>query len=168
MCIHTFFFSHTIFHCGLSQENDYSSLCCSVGLHCLSILNGIVGTYQPQTPCSSHSLALFFFFEAHYYLSTLTSLMWSCIRIATGVSRCIAIEGCPFPSVFSFLYCPVTWGRLQMLTCVCILWLQYVSTSIGWHTSSVFIRISVWVFMEVPYSELGFAFRGQVKYFDYV
>ena len=31
-------FSHTIFYNDLSQEIGYSSLYCTVGLHCLSIL----------------------------------------------------------------------------------------------------------------------------------
>ena len=31
-------FSRTIFHCVLSQEIGYSSLCCTGGPHCLSIL----------------------------------------------------------------------------------------------------------------------------------
>ena len=49
MASHTHrFFSHTIFRQGLSQETGYSSLCCTVGLHCLSILNGIVCIYHPK------------------------------------------------------------------------------------------------------------------------
>ena len=37
------FFFHTIFHHVLTQEIGHSSLCCTVGPHCLSIiLNGIV------------------------------------------------------------------------------------------------------------------------------
>ena len=43
-------FSHTIFHHVLSQESGYSSLCCTVGPHCLSILTVIVWIYQPQNP----------------------------------------------------------------------------------------------------------------------
>ena len=57
ICIHT----HThilflIFHHVLSQEIGYSSLCYTLGPCCLSILSVIVCIYQPQTPCSSHSL----------------------------------------------------------------------------------------------------------------
>lgn len=48
-------FSHTIFHHILSQENGYSSLCCTVGPRCLPILNVIVCIYQPQTPGPFHS-----------------------------------------------------------------------------------------------------------------
>ena len=50
------FFSHAVFHHVLSQETGYSSLCCAVGSHGLSILNVIVCIYQPQTPHPSHSL----------------------------------------------------------------------------------------------------------------
>ena len=38
-------FSHVIFPHGLSQEIGYSSLCCTVGPHCLYILNVIVCIY---------------------------------------------------------------------------------------------------------------------------
>ena len=41
---HTFFF-YILFHHGLSQEIGYSSLCCTVGLDCLLILNVIVCIY---------------------------------------------------------------------------------------------------------------------------
>ena len=47
---HTHSFSHIIFHHGLSQETGYSSLCCTVGPHCLSILNVIICIYWPHTP----------------------------------------------------------------------------------------------------------------------
>ena len=40
ICIH--FFSHIVFHHGLSQETGYSSLCYTVGPHCLTILDVIV------------------------------------------------------------------------------------------------------------------------------
>ena len=43
--LYTFF----IFHYDLFQEIGYSSLCCTVGPYCLSILNVIVGIYEPQT-----------------------------------------------------------------------------------------------------------------------
>ena len=39
---YTHSFSHTIFYHVLSQEIGYSSLCCTAGPHCLSILNVIV------------------------------------------------------------------------------------------------------------------------------
>ena len=52
MCVyiytHTHSFSHTIFHHVLPQEIGYSSLCCRVGPHCLSILNVIVWLYQGE------------------------------------------------------------------------------------------------------------------------
>ena len=50
------YFSYVIFLYGLSQEIGYSSLCCTVGLSCLSILNVIVCIYQPQIPSQSLSL----------------------------------------------------------------------------------------------------------------
>ena len=53
-------FSHIIFHHVLSQEIRYSSLCCSVRPHCLSILNGIVCiTNLLRLPLKLVSLALF-------------------------------------------------------------------------------------------------------------
>ena len=54
--IYIHYFLHIIFYHVLSQETGYSSLCCTVGPHCLSILNTIVCIYQPQTPHPSHSL----------------------------------------------------------------------------------------------------------------
>ena len=54
---HIYIFTHThiylhipflIFHHGLSQETGYSSPCCTVGSHCLSILN--VNRLQLLTP----------------------------------------------------------------------------------------------------------------------
>ena len=36
--IHTYIFFHTLFHYGLSQDIEYSSLCCTLGPYCLSIL----------------------------------------------------------------------------------------------------------------------------------
>ena len=50
------YLSHTIFHHVLSQETGYSSLCYTVGPHCLSILSVIVCIYQPPIPSLSHSL----------------------------------------------------------------------------------------------------------------
>ena len=54
LIIHTytffFFFFHTIFHHVLTQEVGHSSLCCIVGLQCLSIPHEIVCIYQPQSP----------------------------------------------------------------------------------------------------------------------
>ena len=49
-------FFNILFHYGLSQDNEYSSLCSTVGPCCLSILNVIVCIYQPQTPTPSLSL----------------------------------------------------------------------------------------------------------------
>ena len=45
--------SSIIFHCGLSQETRYSSLCCTVASYCLSILNVRVHIYWPQAPSLS-------------------------------------------------------------------------------------------------------------------
>ena len=55
--IYTHFFSYIIFHHVLSQVIGYSSLCCTVGPHCLLTLNKIVCIYQPQTPSTSHTLS---------------------------------------------------------------------------------------------------------------
>ena len=55
--IYLYSFSHTIFHHILSQEIGYSSLCCTVEPHCLSILNVIVCIYKPQTPPPAHFLS---------------------------------------------------------------------------------------------------------------
>ena len=45
MYIYTHFFSHTIFHHVLPQGIRYRPLCCSVGPHCISILNVIEGCF---------------------------------------------------------------------------------------------------------------------------
>ena len=50
--------SYIIFHHVLAQKTGYSSLCYTVGTHCLSILSVIVCIYQPQTQCPSFSLPL--------------------------------------------------------------------------------------------------------------
>ena len=55
---HIYSFSHILFHHGLSQVIGSSSLWCPAGPHCLSILNGIVSIYPPQTPRLSHCLPL--------------------------------------------------------------------------------------------------------------
>ena len=54
---HTFFF-YIIFNHSLSQETGCSSLCYTVGSHCLSLLNVILCIYLPQTPSPSHFLPL--------------------------------------------------------------------------------------------------------------
>ena len=46
ICIHTRSPSFIIFHHTLFQKTGYSSLCCTVGPQCLSILNVIVCIYQ--------------------------------------------------------------------------------------------------------------------------
>ena len=51
----TFFLKIFFFHYGLSKGIEYSSLCYTLGLCCLSILNIIVFIYQPQTPSPSLS-----------------------------------------------------------------------------------------------------------------
>jgi len=51
------YFSLLMFHCVLSKETEYSSLCYSVGPHCLSILNVSVCIDQPQIPSPSHFLS---------------------------------------------------------------------------------------------------------------
>lgn len=96
-------------------------------------------------------------FEVQCYLSTSVSELdiyqnchWSIkVSLLLNATRSLLwplalFLHCFFYSLYWFL---VTWRRLQMLTyvCGCILWVQYISTSIGWHTSSVFIEISVWV-----------------------
>ena len=47
-CIHIYSFPHTIFHHVLPQETGCSSLCCTVGPHCLSIPNVIVASINPK------------------------------------------------------------------------------------------------------------------------
>ena len=65
--------SYSIFHYGLSQETGYSSLCYTVGCHCLSILNVIVCIYQPPVPHPSH------FFAPHPWHPQVCSLHpWVC------------------------------------------------------------------------------------------
>ena len=54
--VNIYFCSHTIFRHVLYQETGYSSLCCTVGLHCLSTLKVIVCIYQPQTSHPFHFL----------------------------------------------------------------------------------------------------------------
>ena len=44
---------YILFHYGLSQDTEYSSLCYTVGPCGLSILYVIVCIYQPQTPSPS-------------------------------------------------------------------------------------------------------------------
>ena len=53
---HTHSFSHITFHFVLSQEIGSSSLCYTVGPHCLPILNVTVCIHQHQTPHSPYSL----------------------------------------------------------------------------------------------------------------
>ena len=48
----TFFFK-ILFHYGLLQDIEYSSLCCTAGLCCLSILNIIVCICESETPSPS-------------------------------------------------------------------------------------------------------------------
>ena len=49
-CIHIYILFHILLHDGLSQDIEYSSLCCTVGLCCLSIMNIIVCICSPHTP----------------------------------------------------------------------------------------------------------------------
>lgn len=44
-CIYMHSFSHAIFHHVLSQASEYSSLSCTAGPHCLSVLNTIVRSF---------------------------------------------------------------------------------------------------------------------------
>ena len=55
-------FPHLTFYHVLSQEIGYSSLCCTVEPHCLSILNVIVCIYQPQSPniCKFNNTLLYY------------------------------------------------------------------------------------------------------------
>ena len=46
---------HILFHYGLSEDIEYSSLCCTVGAYCLSILCIIVCICSSQTPHPSLS-----------------------------------------------------------------------------------------------------------------
>ena len=45
--------SHILFHCGFSQDMEYSSLCYTVGPYCLSILYIAVCICSSQTPSPS-------------------------------------------------------------------------------------------------------------------
>ena len=56
---HIYILFHILFHYGLSQDIEYSSLCYTVGPCCLSIPYVIVCIYQPQTPRPSLSLLAF-------------------------------------------------------------------------------------------------------------
>jgi len=71
---HTHYFSHTIFHHSLSQETGYSSLCYTVGPHCLSIPNVVDCIYQLQTP---HP------FQAFLCISFLLGSSVSSLRVGT-------------------------------------------------------------------------------------
>ena len=53
--IYTVFFN-ILFHRGLSQDSEYSSLCYTLGPCCLPILNEIACIHQPQSPSASLSL----------------------------------------------------------------------------------------------------------------
>ena len=57
--VYTLIISHPV----LSQWLGYGSLGCTVGPHCLSILNIIIYIYQPQTPPLSTPSPLFVFSE---------------------------------------------------------------------------------------------------------
>ena len=54
--IHTYILFYILFHCGLSQDIGFSSLCYTVGSCCLSILKIIVFIYQPPIPSPALSL----------------------------------------------------------------------------------------------------------------
>ena len=61
--VYTHSFSYITFHHGRSQGLGYSSLCCTVGLHCLFILNIKVACTKPKlpvhpTPLSNHESVL--------------------------------------------------------------------------------------------------------------
>ena len=46
------FFFYSVFHYGLSQDIEHSSLCYTVEPYCLSILNVVACICQPWTPCT--------------------------------------------------------------------------------------------------------------------
>ena len=50
LCIYIYVIFHILFHCDLSQDIEYSSLCYTVGFCCLSILYILVCICWPQTP----------------------------------------------------------------------------------------------------------------------
>ena len=72
---HTHTLSCTIFHHVLPQKIGHSSLCCSVGPHCISILNVIVCIYQPQTLCPSPFHFICFWFSQDLQVTDPTSLL---------------------------------------------------------------------------------------------
>ena len=51
--IYIYILFYILFHCGLSQDIGYSSLCSTVGPCCLSILYVTVCIYERQTPTPS-------------------------------------------------------------------------------------------------------------------
>lgn len=63
ICTHIYSFSHNVFYHVLSPEIGYNFLSYTVGSLCLSFLNVIICTYQPQTPCLSHFFFLLFSFS---------------------------------------------------------------------------------------------------------
>ena len=71
---------HILFHYGLSQDIEYSSLWYTIGSCCLSILNVVVCIYQPQNPSPFLSLPTL------PYQSQICSLcLWICFYLFSSV-----------------------------------------------------------------------------------
>ena len=108
---------HILFHDGLSQDIEYSSLCSTVGSCCLSILYILVCIYQPQTPNPSLShlattslfsvSVILFLFHRQVHLCHILNLFilfiyfWLCwVFVAVcGLSLVVASRG------YSSLWC---------------------------------------------------------------
>ena len=102
-CTYIYILFHTLFHCGLSQDIEYSSLCYAVGPCCLSILYKslpllISFPFLPfQTPHPFGTISLFsvcmslFLFYRYVHLCTLKKNYWSIVDLQCCVSlRCPA------------------------------------------------------------------------------
>ena len=109
---HIHSFSHIIFHHVSCQETGYSSLCCTAGPRCLSILNVIVCIYEPQTlrlPPSPSSLATTSLLSIHICGSV--SVLW--IGSFTPYFRFHI-------AVISYIICPSLSDLLSMRISSCI------------------------------------------------
>ena len=121
-------FSHIIFHLVLSHIIGYSSLCYRAGPHCLSILNGIVCIYLPQTPCPSHSLPHPF---GNHKFVLHVSVSCSLDRFIFAVFEILHINDIIWHLSFSFWFLIYYHGNLSVHPCCCkchysFLWLSSI------------------------------------------
>ena len=96
-----------IFQNGLSQGTWYSSLCYTVGPHCLSILSVIVCIYQPQTPSLFHSLPPTLGNHKFYVCESVSikKFLFYLLRILTSQENCINFIICSFYYKNNSYYC---------------------------------------------------------------